>query len=187
MSICFGIAKNFRLRLSMARARLLRQLFVKRSDVMKARGIFVGYGPLTVEYVAPVAHVEINHLISDHKSKTLKQRLIGKSLLEAVSSILNQAIQDVESTDLTVGIAILATSSQPTSPLNARLESGSVNLQLLANSPGSFGGSRRLNADDFNQIDDAAEIVFLILLAGHAVNLYRHSRVWLSLSSNPLS
>jgi hypothetical protein len=187
MSICFGITKDLGLRLSMARARLLRQLFVECSDVVKARGVFIGYSPLTVEYVALVAHVEINHVVPDHKSKTLKQRLIGKSLLEAVSSVLNQAIQDIESADLTMGVAILATSSQPNSPLSARLESGSVNLQLLANSPGSLGGSRRLNANDFNQIDDSAEIVFLILLAGHAVNLDRHSRVWLSLLSNPLS
>lgn len=158
----------------MARARLLGQLFVERGDIVEARGVFVGYSPLTVQYIALVAHFEIDHVIPDHESETLKQRLVGKSLLETVSSILNQAIQDIESADLTVGVAILATSSQPTSPLNARLESGSVNLQLFTNSSGSFGGSRCLNADDFNQIDDSAEIVFLVLLAGHAVNLDRH-------------
>jgi hypothetical protein len=86
-----------------------------------------------------------------------------------------------------MGVAILATSSQPTSPLSTRLESSSVNLQLLANSSSSFGRSRRLNADNLDQIDDTTEIVFLVLLAGHAVNLNRHSRVWLSLLNNPLS
>ena len=187
MSVFFRLAKDLGLRLGMARARFLRQLFVQRSDVVEARGIFVGHSPLAVEYVTLVTHVEVYHVVPDHKSETLKQRLVGKSFLEAVSSILNQTIQDIESADLTVGVAILATSSQPTSPLSARLMSSSVNLQLLTNSSGSFGGSRCLNADDFNQIDDSAEIVFLILLAGHAVNLHRHSRVWLSLLSNPLS
>ena len=171
----------------MARTRLLGQLFVKCGDVVKARGVFVGYSPLTVEHITLVAHIEVDHVIPDHKSETLKQRLIGESLLKAVSSVLNQTIQDIESANLTVGVAILATSSQPTSPLSARLESSSVNLQLLANSSGSFGRSGRLDADDFNQVDDSAEIVFFILLAGHAVNLHRHSRVWLSLLSNPLS
>jgi len=120
VSIRFGILKDLGFCLGVARARLLGQLFVERCDVMEARGIFVGHSPLTVEYIALVAHFEIDHVIPDHKSKTLKQRLVGKSLLEPVSSVLNQTIQDVESTDLTVGIAI---------------------LELLANSSGSFGRS----------------------------------------------
>lgn len=139
---------------------------------MEARGIFVGYSPLTVEYVTLVTHIEVDHVIPDHESETLEQGLIGKSFLEAVSSILDQTIQDVERTNLTVGVAILATSSQPNSPLSARLGSASVNLQLFTNSSGSFGGSRRLDTDDFNQINDSTKIVFLILLAGHAVDLH---------------
>jgi hypothetical protein len=141
MCIRLGIAKDLGFRLSVTRARLLGQLFVECCDVVQARGVFVGHSPLTVEYIALVAHFNIDHIISDHKSKTLKQRLVGESLLEAVSSILNQTIQDVESADLTMGVAILATSSQPTSPPSARLQSASVNLQLLANSSSSFGGS----------------------------------------------
>jgi hypothetical protein len=187
MSIRFGIVKDLGFRLRMARTRLLRQLFVECGNVVEARSVFIGHSPLAVEYVTFVTHFEINHVISNHKPETLKQRLVGKSLLEAVSSVLNQTIQDIKSADLTVGIAILATSSQPTSPLSTRLESSSVNLQLFANSSSSFGGSRRLNTDNLDQVDDTTEIVFLVLLACHAVNLDRHSRVWLSLLNNPLS
>jgi hypothetical protein len=38
-----------------------------------------------------------------------------------------------------------------------------------------------LNADDFNQVDDAGNIVFLVLLARQTVDLDGHSRVWLFL------
>lgn len=54
-------------------------------------------------------------------------------------------------------------------------------LQLLANSSRSFRWPRGLDTDDFDQVDDPAEVILLELLAGQAIDLNRHCRVRLLL------
>lgn len=79
---------------------------------MEARSIFVGYSPLPKEDVALVPYFEVDHIVPNHETKSFQKRFIGKSLLEAASSILNQSVQDVQSSDLTMRITILPIQSQ---------------------------------------------------------------------------
>lgn len=53
--------------------------------------------------------------------------------------------------------------------------------QLLAYGSCRLGGTRGLNADDFNKVNDSAEVVLLKLFARQPFNLNRDGRVWLFL------
>jgi len=66
MDICFCFAQDLCLCLSLARARLLRQLLVEVGDVVEARSIFVGYSPLPKEDVALVPYFEVDHIVPNH-------------------------------------------------------------------------------------------------------------------------
>lgn len=54
-------------------------------------------------------------------------------------------------------------------------------IQLFPDCTGSFCGPRLLNSNNIDKVDDPAEVVILVLLAGQTVYLNRHGRVRLPL------
>jgi hypothetical protein len=96
----------------------LWQFLVQRCDTLEAWRVLVAIRPLDEEDFALLSHLCIRNVITGKNTESLEEWLVCKSTLEARSGILNQAIQDYESTNLTVGIAIL-----PDVLLAARLES----------------------------------------------------------------
>lgn len=52
-----------------------------------------------------------------------------------------------------------------------------VNLQLLAQSATGFRWSARLDANNFNQVDDARRVFNFIRLTGEHLDLHGHRRV----------
>jgi len=116
---------------------------------------------LDEQYLALLANLCIRNIVTSQDTESFEQWLVRESTLEAGSGILNQAIQNDKCTNLAVGIAILANSL-----LVSRIVSVLVrHVQLLANCSCGFGGTRCLDANDFDQINDTAKIIFLKLLA----------------------
>lgn len=60
-----------------------------------------------------------------------------------------------------MGIAILADSLLVSNLVSVLVR----HVQLLANCSCGFGGTRRLDANDFDQINDTTQIIFFKLLA----------------------
>jgi hypothetical protein len=58
---------------------------------------------------------------------------------------------------------------------------GTGDVQLLADCSSGFGGAAALNPDDFYQLDDAGEVVFVVSFAGQILDLDRYGRVGLFL------
>ena len=113
------------------------------------------------QYFALLANLCIRDIVTSKDTESFKQWLIRESTLEARSGILYQAIQNYKCTNLAVSIAILADCL-----LVSKLVSVLVrHVQLLANCSCSFGGTRRLDANDFDQINDTTQIIFFKLLA----------------------
>lgn len=86
----------------------LRKLLVQSCDLLKARRAFVRYSPLMEQDVALGANIWIYHVVAGEYSQTLKEGLIGKCTLEAATSILDQAVENRESAQLTMHVSILA-------------------------------------------------------------------------------
>jgi hypothetical protein len=63
---------------------------------------------LAEEYVALCSYFSIHHVVFREKTKTFQKRLVGESLLESAARILDQAIQDGQSSNLSVHASILA-------------------------------------------------------------------------------
>jgi hypothetical protein len=125
-----------------------------------------------------LANLGISNIVTSKYAESLEKRLVRESALEARPGILNQTIQDYECTYLAVGVAILADSLLVL--LYAKGPSRYY-IQLLANCSCGFSGARRLDADDFDQINDATEIIFFKLLACQSVDLDCDGRIGLPL------
>lgn len=158
VGIRFSLAQD--LRLCLCSSLSLRKLLIQGGDLGQARSILVCNCPLSEEYITLVANLLIHYIISWEDSKTFQQRLVGERLLKSTTCILDESIQDGQSTNLTVRVAIFACKSK------SRVDrcSSQSYIQLLSKSSCSFNRSSRLDTDDINQIDDTAEIVFFKLL-----------------------
>ena len=70
--------------------------------------------------------------------------------MKSVPAVLEDAIEDGERAKLPMHVAI---------------------LQLFANCPGCFGWTGGLEANDFDQIWDAAEVIFIVAFGGEALDV----------------
>jgi hypothetical protein len=86
----------------------LWQFLVQRCDTLEAWRVFVAIRPLDEENFALLSDLGIRNVVTGKNTESLKERLVCKSTLEARPGILNQAVQDYESTNLAVGIAIFS-------------------------------------------------------------------------------
>lgn len=100
---------------------------------------------MTEKNVAFCAHFGVNHFIFGKDSETFEKGFVDETLLEPRPCILNQAVEDDEGADLSVGTAV---------------------FELLPNSSGTLRGTGFLYPDDLDEIYQSAEIILLVLLAG---------------------
>lgn len=116
---------------------------------------------MTEKNVAFCAHFGVNHFIFGKDSETFEKGFVDETLLEPRPCILNQAVEDDEGADLSVGTAVFAGFCQWTMVFR-----GQEYKQLLPNSSGTLRGTGFLYPDDLDEIYQSAEIILLVLLAG---------------------
>ena len=132
---------------------------------MKPSYLFQTWGarvlcPAREKLSASLLHIRIGDVCGTTQTKTFQQRLIGKGPLESGSGVLDETIQKYKSTDLAVGVPV---------------------LELLPNCTGCFRRARRLQLNDLDKLNDAAQVVLFIALRGEVFDCDGNGRVWLLL------
>lgn len=109
-----------------------------------------------------LSDVGIREIGGSADPQSFQQRLVGESSLETWAGILDQAVQDGQSSELAMDVAV---------------------LELLANGAGSLCGARSLQLDDFYKVWDATHVIFIICLGGQRLNAHCDGGIWFLLSS----
>ncbi|KAH6605680.1 hypothetical protein Trco_004833 [Trichoderma cornu-damae] len=112
-------------------------------------------GPAAEQLPALLPHLGIRQLGGAADAQPLQQRLVGKRPLEARAGVLDQAVQQDQSADLAVHVAV---------------------FELLANGAGGLRGAGRLDGDDFDEVGDAADVLLVVGLGGERLDGDRDGR-----------
>lgn len=113
---------------------------MQSGDPLQTRLVRV-LGPAAEQLPALLPHLRVGQVRRAADSQALQQGLVRKSSLEARAGILDQTVEQDQSADLAVHVAV---------------------LELLADGARGLRGARRLDGDDFDEVGDAADVVFLV-------------------------
>ena len=61
------------------------------------------------------------------------------------------------------------------------IERLALDSQFFANGPSGLGWASRLDSDDFDQVDDPAQVIGFILFTRQTIDLYSYGRIRLAL------
>lgn len=109
-------------------------------QLLKARRLAKG-GPPAEQLATLGLDGGVREIAGAADAQALQQRLVEKVALEPVAGVLNEAVEDDEGAQLAVHVTV---------------------LELLAEGAGRLRGPCRLQADDLDEVRDAAEVVLLV-------------------------
>ena len=118
-------------------------------------------GPAGKQFRAFLPHFRVRQRRRAAETQALEQGFVCEGPLEARTGILDEAVEDVQGTELTVKVSV---------------------LELLPDGTGGLGGARVLEINDFDEIRDAAEVIDGHRLTRESLNRHCHCRVRLLLS-----
>ena len=132
---------------------------MKLCQAVQARCLAV-LGPTGEEPAALLLDLGWCHFRGATDTKSLKEGLVDEAALETGARVGDEGVHDGQGTQLSVSAAI---------------------LEFLAQSAGGFRRTGRLELDDLDKIDQAAQVVLLIRLGREDLDLGGDSRVRLFL------
>ena len=118
----------------------------------------------------------IGDMIRGTEAESLEKGLISKDSLESRSGILDESVEDGERAKLAMHIAILPVPLSTQCDARGTETSQRGDGQLFADRSGGFGGAATLYPYHLNEINDAGEIILIILFARQILDLDRDSR-----------
>lgn len=90
------------------RALRFGKFLVQVRDTLETGSALISIRPLHIQHLTFLPHVRVGHVLMGHQTQTLEQGLVRESPLKARASILDQAVEDVERSDLFVAIAVFS-------------------------------------------------------------------------------
>lgn len=111
-------------------------------------------------------------------SESFEEGFVGEFAEEALPRILDEEVEDDEGAQLSVEVTIFSfgkvSASLKIYLLCVSKKVLNVHSQLLAQSATGFRWSARLDANNFDQVDDAGRVFNFIRLTGEDLNLHSH-------------